>query len=164
MPIAVECPQCEAALSAPDTAAGKKIRCPECQAVVPVPREDDEAPRPKRRKKKASVPDREEDNRPRRRRKKAEASEDDEDRRDARDEDDDEEEGSGGGGPPGKIPPPVWVAYSICIVAIFVGLVSAVLVVMDASARKAEAVRSKNKPPVANTSNMDSAPAEGDAP
>lgn len=34
--IQVRCPECEAKLAVPASAAGKKIRCPKCQGVVPV--------------------------------------------------------------------------------------------------------------------------------
>lgn len=37
MPIAVKCPGCQAALKAPDTLAGKRVKCPKCQGVIPVP-------------------------------------------------------------------------------------------------------------------------------
>lgn len=37
MPIPVTCSSCSAKLSAPDAAAGQRIRCPKCRAVCPVP-------------------------------------------------------------------------------------------------------------------------------
>ena len=37
MPLVVPCPGCPAKLSAPESAAGKRIRCPKCKAVVTVP-------------------------------------------------------------------------------------------------------------------------------
>ncbi len=36
MAILVRCPKCTVQLSAPDTAAGKKIRCPRCGEIVPI--------------------------------------------------------------------------------------------------------------------------------
>ena len=33
----VECPQCQARLRVPATAAGKQVRCPKCQAIIPIP-------------------------------------------------------------------------------------------------------------------------------
>lgn len=37
MPIPLVCPGCQARLSVPDTAAGKKGRCPGCATMIPVP-------------------------------------------------------------------------------------------------------------------------------
>jgi hypothetical protein len=42
--IAVECPECQKRIQAPDNFAGKSARCPACRAPVPVPAA---APRPK---------------------------------------------------------------------------------------------------------------------
>jgi hypothetical protein len=38
MSISVVCPKCSAKLTAPDSAAGKKVKCPKCQTTTPVPR------------------------------------------------------------------------------------------------------------------------------
>lgn len=43
MPILATCPSCQAALNAPDSAAGKQVRCPRCKTAVPIPKQDDEA-------------------------------------------------------------------------------------------------------------------------
>jgi hypothetical protein len=40
MPIPASCPSCSARLSAPDAAAGKRVKCPKCQALVEVPAAD----------------------------------------------------------------------------------------------------------------------------
>jgi len=155
MPIAVECPKCESTLSAPDSAAGKKIRCPECQAVVPVPAEDaaEEAPRPKRRKKPAEAA--EDDDRPRKRKRKgakrAAPEEDDEPLDD--DEDDGEGRGGGGGGP--TIPAPVWIAYGICLLAILIGIGASVYVVRSARDRDEQARRERDQPVVKPASTDD---------
>jgi hypothetical protein len=37
MPISVQCPACQAKLSAPDTAAGKRVKCPKCQGAIAIP-------------------------------------------------------------------------------------------------------------------------------
>jgi hypothetical protein len=37
MSITVACPSCGAKSSAPDNAAGRKVKCPKCQLVIPVP-------------------------------------------------------------------------------------------------------------------------------
>ena len=37
MPLSVKCPACQAKLSAPDSAAGKRVKCPKCQAAIAVP-------------------------------------------------------------------------------------------------------------------------------
>lgn len=101
MPIVVPCPGCPAKLSAPESAAGKKIRCPKCGAVAPVPAliaaeevpvveakvsapakprvkpvvaDDDEDDPPR---KKAKPRDDEDDDRPRRKRRPAAYDEDD---------------------------------------------------------------------------------------
>ena len=73
MPIRIACPECSAALAAPDAAAGTVVKCPKCRAPMEVPTpparratRDDEDDRPRRR------PARDEDDgRPRRRRKPA---------------------------------------------------------------------------------------------
>lgn len=49
MPIAVQCPECNARLNAPDTAAGKKVKCPKCSTALVIPANDEEEP-PVRRK------------------------------------------------------------------------------------------------------------------
>jgi len=40
MPIAIACPSCGARLTAPDAAAGKRVKCAKCQTVVPIPESD----------------------------------------------------------------------------------------------------------------------------
>ncbi|HEY1188714.1 MAG TPA: hypothetical protein VGE74_13755 [Gemmata sp.] len=45
MPIKVSCGSCSASLSAPDSAAGKKVKCPKCQAVLAVPAPEPEWPK-----------------------------------------------------------------------------------------------------------------------
>lgn len=37
MPIAVQCPGCNAKLNAPDAAAGKRLKCPKCAGAITVP-------------------------------------------------------------------------------------------------------------------------------
>lgn len=37
MPIPVQCPDCSARLSAPDSAAGKRVKCPKCASPIAVP-------------------------------------------------------------------------------------------------------------------------------
>lgn len=37
MPIAVQCPGCNAKLNAPDAAAGKRLKCPKCAGTITVP-------------------------------------------------------------------------------------------------------------------------------
>jgi len=37
MPIAVQCPECDARLNAPDAAAGKTVKCPKCKAPMVIP-------------------------------------------------------------------------------------------------------------------------------
>ncbi len=68
MSILVACPDCKARVTAPDSAAGKRVKCPDCQCVMilpevddpprkrPAPRhdEDDDRPRKKKEKKKAA--------------------------------------------------------------------------------------------------------------
>lgn len=70
MPIPIACPDCDARLKAPDTAAGKTVRCPKCNArlEVPGPADDEpeeeveeERPRPKSRRRDED----DEDDRPR---------------------------------------------------------------------------------------------------
>ena len=110
MPFTIACPSCSTRFTAPDTAAGKRVRCPKCQAAVPIPAAeaedgfevvDDPAPPAKPAKKKPVVVEDEDDDeeeRPRKKRPRAEQDEDeDEDRprkkrrRDEEDEDEDDD-------------------------------------------------------------------------
>lgn len=116
MPISIECPECDASLSVPDSAAGKSIRCPECKAVVPVPAHDP---------------------RPRRSRAKQEADEEEDDEYD---EPDEPQLKLGPG-----IPVQVWIGHVICVVALIVGIVVAVIQVGDASQREADYKEGKEK-------------------
>jgi len=61
MPIIVACPDCNTRVTAPDSAAGKKVKCPDCDSVMILP-DADEPPR-----KRAAVRhrDEDEDDRPR---------------------------------------------------------------------------------------------------
>lgn len=137
MPIAVDCPKCDATLSAPDSSAGKKIRCPECQALVSVPSmtlqfAEEEPPsrdKPRPRKKKARVPD-DDDNRPRKKRTKPRAVTEEDD------EDDEEDDSPGYSGRPSKIPPPVWIAYAACLLAILIGIGVSISIISDAQERE----------------------------
>ena len=104
MPIPFDCPACDAPLSVPDAAAGKKIRCPECKAAVAVPDVEDDEPKPVKRKKAAKPPADDVDDRPRKK-SKARRDEDEEDDEPARPK-------LKGTGP--SIPGPVWAAYGIC--------------------------------------------------
>ena len=84
MPIAVHCPECNAKLNAPDSAAGKTVTCPKCKEAMVIPEIEEEAEEeaapPKRtkaedkpvvKKKKAVVEDDddEEEERPRKKKK-----------------------------------------------------------------------------------------------
>jgi hypothetical protein len=37
MPITVRCPNCQSKLTAPDAAAGRRVKCPKCETKIPVP-------------------------------------------------------------------------------------------------------------------------------
>ncbi len=95
MPIPVQCPDCSARLTAPDAAAGKKVKCPKCGApiaVAPAPagfeivnepaEVDPSEPAKKPEKKVARAEAEEDDERPRsRKRQKIENDEDDKPRK-----------------------------------------------------------------------------------
>lgn len=95
MPV-VACPNCSTRMTAPDSAAGKKVRCPKCQAAVPIPAGDEfevvdePAPPPKPAKKKPVVV--EDDEPPRKKRSRDEADEDNRPRNKRRRDEDDEDE------------------------------------------------------------------------
>ena len=48
MPIAFSCPECDHAIKAPDTTAGRKVKCPSCKAVITVPQTSVSAEAPSR--------------------------------------------------------------------------------------------------------------------
>ena len=70
MPIPIACPECDAKLKAPDTAAGKTIRCPKCTARLVVPGNRDVDDEPEDRPRKRVRPRDDDDDRPRPRRRR----------------------------------------------------------------------------------------------
>ena len=103
MPISVSCPGCSATLTAPDSAAGKKVKCPKpaCGMLMIIPDalapdfevvEDRPAPpKPKSKPVMARVDDDEDEDRPRKRsRRDDDDDEDDRPRSRRRDDDDDD--------------------------------------------------------------------------
>jgi WD40 repeat protein len=117
MPIPVQCSKCSAKLSAPDAAAGKKLKCPKCGSPITVPAPaapafevvDDPAPAPTKKAAQAEVEsapvpakkaaraevdeDERTDERPKRKRSDEDAEEEDaKPRKKRRDEEEDEDE------------------------------------------------------------------------
>ncbi|CAN5607420.1 hypothetical protein BH11PLA2_BH11PLA2_06520 [soil metagenome] len=106
MSIAVQCPECNSRLNAPDAAAGKRVKCPKCATVMQIPAVDDgfevvdegngfevvdEAPaKPKAKPapKRRLMDEDDDDDRPRRKRKVVDEYDDDDDEEDDEDEDD----------------------------------------------------------------------------
>lgn len=89
MSLTAVCPGCSAKVTAPDAAAGKKVRCPKCQAAVPVPSaapevDDfevvDEAPAKPKKKPAVVEDDRDDDDRPRKKKPAVVEDAEDEDR------------------------------------------------------------------------------------
>lgn len=95
MPISVLCPECDAPVNAPDSAAGKRAKCPKCGGVMILPGGEEEAPPPDeepapRRRRQESDDD---DLRPSRRSSRDEADDDDRpSRRRSREKEDDDED------------------------------------------------------------------------
>lgn len=90
MPITVACPDCNAKLNAPESAAGKRVKCPKCAKILTVPDNEfevvgedeefevvDDAPK---KAVKRVVADDDEDDRPRRRREEDDEDDEEEDR------------------------------------------------------------------------------------